>query len=484
MSTLSKKISDMFSSQKGSQLYDRICSYAEKNNMLSRIDKGVLVGFSGGADSGLLLSFLHEYKKISGKSFSIFAVHVNHGIRGGEAERDARFSKDFCDALSVDFQSVDIDIPKLASENKIGLEEAARNERYFIFDKIILSRNDLCAIAVAHNATDNAETVLFNILRGAGLSGVIGIKPTRDNIIRPLLDVSKEEIIDIMNCYDIPYVIDSTNLSNDYSRNYIRNEILPRLKRLTPYPEISFSRMTRNLSYDLDFIDSEAEKVTRKIDPDAIDVSVLRNLHPSVFARVMNDLVFKKTGAYPTAKHINAIRDMLCDDNFSVALSGNYNFVCNHGICYFVAKDILNPIKDVIFRLNRGENKIDGTNLTVYVGEVKKSFLNVYNFSIKVDIPSAIIDDGLHLRFKRDGDAYKYAGITHKIKKVFNDREIPVFKREFIPIICDNEGIIFIPGLPLCDRLKKTNSDEKASLTLCYSELSGETEIELYTLSK
>ena len=183
MCSHNKKIVEMFLSDKGMELYDRIIKTIEKENMLPLIEKGVLVGFSGGADSIFLISFLIEYKRRTNKSFSLTAVHVNHGIRGDEADRDEEFSRSFLADLEVPFVSVYRDVPAISREEGIGTEEAARNIRYSVFEDLIKSRDDIGAIAVAHNATDNTETVLMNILRGSGISGVCGIKPIRDNII-------------------------------------------------------------------------------------------------------------------------------------------------------------------------------------------------------------------------------------------------------------------------------------------------------------
>ena len=243
----SKAIKDMFSSREGSNIYSRILSTLKKERMTALIDGGVLLGFSGGADSVLLLCFLSEYKRREAKSMSILATHVNHSIRGDEADRDEQFAKDFAEGVGIEFCAVSVDVPAMSKKLGIGIEEAARNARYSIFNEIIASRNNISAIAVAHNATDNTETVLMNILRGSGLSGACGIKPIRDNIVRPLISISKAEIVVLLNNHGIPYVTDSTNLSSDYSRNYVRNEILPLFSRLCENTDASFTRLTENL---------------------------------------------------------------------------------------------------------------------------------------------------------------------------------------------------------------------------------------------
>ena len=480
MSRLNKAITDMFASCNGGELYGRIIKTVEKENMLRFIEKGVLVGFSGGADSVFLISFLREYKRRTNKPFSILAVHVNHGIRGAEAERDENFSGDFLSELGMPFVAVYKDVPALSNECGMGLEETARNVRYSIFEDLIKNRSDIGAIAVAHNATDNTETVLMNILRGSGLSGVCGIKPVRDNIIRPIISISKSEILDILNEYSIPYVVDSTNLSSDYSRNYVRNEILPLLSRLAQSPDTAFSRLTENLRMDLDYLNSQADLIIEREFKEKIDADTLRSLHPSIQAKVISKLVHANTGVYPEEKHITALKELISGNNFRYSLPGEKYFVCERGLCAFLPKKVEKDISRQIFLLNKGENKIHGTNLTVFIGEVDKTSLNVYNFSIQATISSAIIDSGLLLRFKSDGDAYRYSGINHKLKKVFNDRNIPPMQRSRIPIICDGDGIVLLPGMSPRDGAKSDISSDNVPITFAFTT-PADGEVELFT---
>lgn len=473
-----KSIEEMFASHEGSKLYDRIVSVIKKEGMESLIDRGLLVGLSGGADSVFLLCFLLEYKRRCNKAFPILAVHVNHGIRGEEADNDEAFSRELCRLMNLDFESRYVDVPAIKQNEGIGIEEAARNARYSVFNDIINGRNDISSIAVAHNATDNAETVIMNILRGSGLSGVCGIKPIRDNIIRPIISISKGEILSILDEHQIPYVTDSTNLSSDYTRNYVRNEIMPLFSRLAESPEASFTRLTDNLRTDLNYLSEIAKSFIKKECQDRILSSKISELHPSIQSKVFSILVHKHTGEYPEEKHISALRDLIKNDNFTYSLPGEMNFVCQRGICFFTPKKEENKLQGQIFSLSKGENKISGSNLTVYVGEFDKSSLNVYNFSIQAKISSAIIDDGLTLRFKTDGDSYKYSGMTHKIKKVFNDRNIPPIERAFIPILCDSDGIVFVPGLQERDGAKSDNPTDNITVTFAFGQpAEGETEI-------
>ena len=466
MRNLNNKIHAMFQSAQGEAIYKKALMTVKKHSMQNLIDGGVLVGFSGGADSVLLLSFLYEYKMRNNGKFTIACAHINHMIRGKEADRDAKFSYGFATALDISCNTFNINVPEIATSEGISTEEAGRNARYSAFDEILSSRNDVCSIAVAHNATDNVETVIFNMMRGAGLSGMCGIKPVRGNVVRPLIEIPKRDIISLLISHDIPYVQDSTNQSNEYTRNYIRNEILPSLERLNSDPEGSVTRMVDNLSSALAFIDEECEYELKSLDEKYIPVEKLRSMHPAVFSRVMYKLICDKCGTSPEEKHITRLSECITTDNFAISLPGKYDFVCQRGNCFFDDKTKKIDEK-IIFQLKCGENIIHGTNLVVYVGEEDKISSNVYKISIQAKILSAIISEGLTLRLKADGDSYRYSGITHKLKKVFNDNNIPSTERNLIPVICDSEGIVFVPGLPVRDNAKGTQNDYVA-ITLCY----------------
>ncbi len=469
----------MFSSPDGEKIYKRILDFAKKHNIDDKLDGGILVGLSGGADSCFLLAFLCEYRRRNSLNNTILAVHVNHMIRGSEADRDEAFAIDFASELGTEVKTVRVDVPKVAQNDSIGLEEAARNVRYSVFNDIISGRNDIQCIMIAHNSTDNMETVIFNILRGCGISGASGIKPMRDNIARPILCLSKEEIVFLLDSCGVPYVIDSTNSDITYSRNYIRNELLPKLKNLNGDPEEAFLRMSGNLLQDLDFIEGEAEKTLKVIDVSSLRLSFLRELHPAIRARVLSKLALKICGAQLTEKHISAIENIIHEDNFSISIPRGYDFVCERGICRLYRKNDTNILSDVIISLKKGENVIQGTNLTVFIGDYDKFSSNVYNFAIQASVSSAIIDDGLYIRFRRDGDSYRYHNMTHKLKKVFNDREIPSSERDYIPLLCDKEGIVYVPGLRVRDGAYSEHEENNTKVTFIYNN-SDVTSTKLY----
>lgn len=206
--------------------------YIEKNQLI-RPGDGVVVGLSGGPDSVFLLYALHTLQARIG--FTLRAVHVHHGIRGAEADRDAAFSAELCAKLAVPFQAVHVDAPSYAAQQGLSLEEAARILRY---EALETARQQLTTptawIAVAHHLDDQAETVLHNLVRGAGLRGLAGMENRRNHVIRPLLSIKREDILKWLEQNKIAYVTDSTNADPHYTRNRIRSTVLPELREINP----------------------------------------------------------------------------------------------------------------------------------------------------------------------------------------------------------------------------------------------------------
>lgn len=195
---------------------------------------GVVVGLSGGPDSVFLLYALHTLQPRMG--FTLRAVHVHHGIRGAEADRDEAFSEKLCAKLEIPFQAVHVAAPAYAAQHGLSLEEAARILRYEALEaaRQQLGQTRAAWIAVAHHLDDQAETVLHNLVRGAGLRGLAGMENRRNHVIRPLLSIKREDILKWLKQNDIPYVTDSTNADPHYTRNRIRSTVLPELREINP----------------------------------------------------------------------------------------------------------------------------------------------------------------------------------------------------------------------------------------------------------
>lgn len=244
--------------------YDKLRAAISGNDMLPAGGGRVCVALSGGADSVSLLMALKELR--AELNVELSACHLNHGLRGEESDRDERFCRELCERCAVPFYSKKISVCDLAQKHE-SIEEAARRARYAFFEEA-LSHFGASVLATAHNANDNAETVLLNLTRGTGLKGLCGIPPARSfgdhakglRVIRPLIYCERAEIEAFLRELGQPCVTDKTNLSEDYTRNKIRLRALPELSAINPSVVSVIGRMTGNLRADSDFLDSLAEK--------------------------------------------------------------------------------------------------------------------------------------------------------------------------------------------------------------------------------
>ena len=208
---------------------DKVLNTIKKYNLIEDGDK-VIVGVSGGPDSISLLDILNKFCKNKILNFEIIVCHINHKIRE-EAYDDELYVKNYCEINNIKFYSKRIDVIKYANNNKMGLEEAGRFFRYSFFDEI-LEKENANKIAIAHNKNDKAETIIMNIIRGSGISGLKGIEPIRDGkYIRPIIECERVEIEKYAEDNNLNPRIDKTNFENDCTRNKIRNVVLPYIKK-------------------------------------------------------------------------------------------------------------------------------------------------------------------------------------------------------------------------------------------------------------
>ncbi len=215
----------------------------------------ILVGLSGGPDSVILLSLLEKFKRNLKVEFG--AAHVNHSLRGDDSDGDEQFCKEFSEKLDIPFFSINADVKGYAEKTKMSLEEAGREIRYEFFSTIA-EQNGFTKIATAHNLDDNTETILLNLAKGTGMTGLMGIPRKRGNIIRPLLMISKEEIMKWLEENAVAFRIDHSNQSNEYQRNVIRNKIISVLKdEVNPKLSDAVYRMSQIISESNAFINHE-----------------------------------------------------------------------------------------------------------------------------------------------------------------------------------------------------------------------------------
>lgn len=460
--SLNLRCDSLFDSELGKKVYQSMSRAIDENNMLSIIKNGVGIGFSGGADSVLLLIFFRKLQQES--IFSLKALHVNHLIRETTADRDEAFSMEFAKALEIDYECHRANVPEFAEKNKLGTEEAARKIRYDFFDSIVKKDDRIDAIATAHNSTDNLETLIFNLMRGAGSRGLSGIAPVRDNIIRPLIYVSKEDVVKLLSDSEIPFVTDETNFSVEYTRNYIRHEILPKLKRLASRPEEMSNKAIANLRMDSEYLDDLATERYEQISVDGkIKALLLKELHSAILVRILRIMCHKYGAPMLERVHFEKIRELLnVGGDFEVDIPGGAAFVSKDSLCFITNKGEVNNTPYFEYVLNDGINEIPELNLAIALSNSKTEDFssNVYKKSIQVNLNSAIIVGKLSVRTKKDGDSYFYGGMTRKLKKLFCDRKIPISVREKTPVITDEKGIVWVPGFGVRDDFPENKTEK------------------------
>ena len=415
----------------------------------------VVVGFSGGADSVCLLHLLSFY---AGKlGINVVASHINHGIRGDEALRDQQFAEAFCNRLGIPFRLLSVNCVQEAEKSKESVEECGRRLRYDFFNSLCLSAS--YKIATAHNSNDNAETLLFNLTRGTSLKGC-GIPPVRDNIIRPLILCSREAIEGYCKENHLEYMTDSTNLSDDYTRNNIRHNVLPVLCNINPSFLNALSGFCEDAgSVDL-YLDKRAEEVLNdsRMDTDSYSVDVLLSADECIVKRVIIKAFSHFTAHTLDRNKINGIYSLLSNGG-RLQIYGNFFAGIYNGCLRFYEEDSDYSL-DV--PVNSLPCECDFCNIRLSVSEFT-------NCSKKV--PSNLLDNlidcdkivgQLHFRSKQEGDTVtlRKRNVTKTLKKLFIEARIPREVRHKIPVLCDDNGVVWVYGFGVN---KKYSVDDTSS---------------------
>lgn len=432
-------------------------------NMISTGD-GIVVGLSGGADSVCLLVYLCSIREPM--NLNLTAVHINHGIRGAEAMRDENFVSELCKKLNVDCRIYHIDIPGIAKKQKISEELAGRNERYRIFNEVAKDTNS-SKIAVAHNKNDSVETVLIKLTRGCSLNGLKGISPTNGNIIRPLAETSRASIEQYLAEKNIDYVTDSTNNENVYTRNIIRNLVVPHLEQINPgFVNTIFSN-SKNISCDDDFIEQYSSEfykksITKENENIVVDMISLDGVHDAVKKRVIMQgySMLKGNKADLEQKHMDILLNASATGK-KYNLGNDIEVRTEYGKLIFYRK-IADNITDY-------ETKIEDTDNKIYTaGNVSIKFEIVDN-NVKRQKNCTYIDYdlikncSLKIRNRRDGDRFIPSGMTgyKKIKKFFIDAKVPIEIRNTTPLLTADGSIVAIIGIRTDNRYLTTEKTKK-----------------------
>ena len=421
-------------------------------------DTPILVGFSGGADSSALLCMLVEYSKESGAP--IYAAHINHGIRGDEADRDEQFCREVCDSLGVRLFVLQANLPTIARERGESLETAARNVRYEYFDRI-MSENNIPLLATAHNANDNLETMLFNLCRGTSLSGMCGIPATRScgagQVIRPILRMSKERILGFCRDNALSFVTDSTNTDTDYTRNMIRAEIIPALCRINSGAVKNAARLSESLTADALCLESMKDMFLEGLCEDlSIETEKLNGSPDAIVNRALISLYAELSeGTSLERVHVEAMRRLSRNavPHSSVTLPKGIEAVIEDGRLCLRKRIERTSTEDYSLLLEEGNNPISQTKCEIIIVNSQNT-KNVYKNSISMFFDSAKINGRILARSRLPQDKILMGGMHKSVKKLMCDKKIPIDLRPRLPIICDDEGVIAIPLVGVRDGVK------------------------------
>ena len=443
--------------------FDRALKTVEQDIVrleLIKRDEKVLCALSGGADSVAMLIILRELSEKLG--FSLCAAHLNHGIRGEEADNDERFCKELCARLGVGLTCERVDVPNEAQKRGMGLEECARELRY-AFLRSTAERNGCKSIATAHHADDNVETVLFHMIRGCGLKGLCGILPKRDGIIRPLLSLRKNEILAALDDKGQDYVYDSTNTSDDYTRNYIRHNILPHVYALNENADKAFSRLGRTALEDEEYFLSAAKRVSVYADRDE-----LAALDTPILARYIRLRYEAEIGSHQLDHgSVSRIADAIkgaegtsrCD-----LPGGAVAYVNSKGLQLEARRSRCSEPYAVM--LQTGENTLEGYGYKILITDDKKvadEWKNIYKLSTLWTVAfDKISNGGLVARSRKTGDSYTFGRMKRDVRRQMIRFKLPVQKRDTAPCICNENGMIAVYGLPVADEMIPKNGEKKA----------------------
>ncbi|HEM7410463.1 TPA: tRNA lysidine(34) synthetase TilS [Clostridioides difficile] len=461
-------------------IFDKVLSTINKHNLIQKGDK-IVLGLSGGPDSVCLLHVLNRLKKDF--NIEIYAAHLNHQIRGIEAQKDALYVSKLCEDMGIIFFVKSINVPKYCENEGLSLEEGARKLRYEMFyeikDKIKANK-----IAIGHNLNDQAETVMMRIMRGTGLKGLKGIDYIRDNcIIRPILDVERNEIEEYCEAYNLNPRIDKTNLENIYTRNKIRLDLLPYMKDNFNSNVIeSIVRMSNSLKSDNDYIEKEAEAKFREVsnikEKGFVEINLddFVCLHDAIKVRVLRNSIKHILGDtnFVAQRHIEDI--MSLEDNSKVnkmlTLPRNIFVYRKKDSIILTNEEIVN--EEIEFYYNVPSNGFIKIKELKQIIETQVMSIDRYK-SMKLDNSSKGFDfnkvkGGIVIRSRRQGDKIKLAMGSKKVKDLFIDLKIPREERCKIPIITDSEGIICVGDYKISENYK-IDENTKEVLKINFNKL-------------
>lgn len=425
-------------------------SLIEKYDMLPP-GSSVLCAVSGGADSMCMLHLLHELE--NSLSITVAAAHFEHGIRGEESLRDSCFVREYCKTNSIPFFFGSADVPSVSVEMGMSVEETARKLRYEFLEKTA-EENGFTKIATAHNADDNAETVIFNLARGSGLKGLCGIPPVRGKIIRPILDMTRSEIEAYLSEYSVPHVEDSTNAADEYSRNRIRHHVIPVLREINPAFSETALRNCELLRSDEDYLNREAESIAQRFSPKSVPCEEINQLPFPIASRTLRIV----SGSKLSLVHTEELLQFSQGTGYGVLNLPGLMVKREMGVLSFLREkqyDTELCIPERILEIGKPLLVPEaGLIIEAAVAEAPASAAHGNDTIIRLNNNGVV--GKLSCSSRRSGDAIRPAGrgCTKKLKTLFLEAGFTQKERNLTPVFRDEEGIIAVPGIAIAERCR------------------------------
>ncbi len=424
---------------------EKFLSFVKKHKLI-RDGDAVLVGFSGGKDSVFLLQMLLESREILGVS-RIGALHVNHMLRGDESDKDRDFCRRWCAERDIEYYEENIRVKVLALRNRASLEETGREIRYKLLEAY-RQKEGFHWSATAHNVDDQCETILFRLAKGTGLDGVMGIREKIGHTIRPMLDISADEIVEYLDRLGLKYRHDSSNKILSYDRNRIRHNIIPQLKKINPEVLAAFTRFRNIASYYMEVSEhylSEMAARRTKLTEMGLELKTEGLSHGDII--MLSRYILKEEFS-----HISSYADMESVAGISNGESGKYIRLTddlevhnNFGALYFKAPEGF--FQEYELRIEAGKSY-----LLKYGWRLETEIIRDFPFKLEEGTVLISLDDEgdeFFVRNRRRGDIFVplSTGRRRKLKKYLNDRKIPRIIRDSLLMITGKDRIYAILGL-------------------------------------
>jgi tRNA(Ile)-lysidine synthase len=456
-------------------LLEQVRRTIDRYHLLNKGDR-LIVGVSAGVDSMVLLRLLTAFRQEF--DLSLIVAHVNHGLRPKESEGEAELVKKESERLGLTFEYGLFDVKELKKAGGLSLQDAARRIRFHFFN-LLLQRHGAAKIALGHNADDQVETLFLRLMRGSGLGGLKGMLPIREGkVIRPLLEVWRREIESFAEEMKIPYLLDSSNLKENYLRNRLRLTLIPLIEReyQTNFKKIVL-KTSAILREENDCLEKGAEEAYQKIVQEEKDTlsfrfSSYQSLHPAIQRRVLRKMCEKIYSSRMNMESTEGIKiDRLYKKLFSVhpsfilelpqggSLEKRYDLVT-------MKKERVKPVLPFEVELiSPGRTYIEEIGQEVVIEEISKNdkIENSYRLSNRVFLDFQSLQFPLRIRNFRPGDRFKPLGVkgTQKLKEFFIDHKIPRFERTRIPLLISGEMIVWVIGYRIDERVKVTEKTQR-----------------------